>query len=124
MTIDEQVARFVELSERERDLKSDLDVVSKERMGLQAAILEHWGNNNITGQRVRGLTIYPQRQVYASAPIEAVKAAGLDELIGVNTQSFSAWYREHELTGEPLPAALQDCIRVTERTTLRTRRGS
>lgn len=124
MTPDEQVARYVDLANEERALKAELDVVSTERIALQAAILEHWGNNNITQQRVRGLTVYPQRQVYASAPKNAVEAAGLHDLIGVGSQSFSAWYREIIASGESIPEPLRDVITVSERTVLRTRRGS
>jgi hypothetical protein len=123
MNIDEQVAEFVRLSELERELKSDLDTVASQRIALEAAILEHWTNNGIEKTRVRGLTVYPQRRVYATAPLDAVEAAGLHDLIGVSSASFSAWYREHERSGEPLPDALVDTIRVTEKTSLRTRKG-
>lgn len=123
MTIDEQVAQFVRLSELERKLKAALEEAKTKRMALEVAILDHWSNNSITGQRVAGVTVYPQRSVYASAPRDAVEAAGLHDLVSVSSASFSAWYREWERSGEPIPQELADCIKVTERTSLRTRRG-
>lgn len=123
MTIDEQVSRYVELAEKQRWLKAELDAVTTEKVALEAAILDHWGNNGITGQRVKGMTVYPQRVVYASAPLEAIEAAGLHELVGVNSQRLSAYVRECESSGTPLPQPLADAITLTERISLRTRKG-
>lgn len=123
-TIEDKVARYVELADAERETKARLDAIKAERIPLEAAILDHWGNNGITGQRVRGLTVYPQRMVFASAPLEAIEAAGLHELIGVNSQRLSAYVREHEASGEPLPQPLADAVTLTEKISLRTRKGS
>jgi hypothetical protein len=121
--IDEQVGRFVSLSELERELKAKLDAVKSERIALEAAILDHWSNNGITAQRVKGMTVYPQRRVYASAPIEAIEAAGLHELVGVNSQRLSAYVRECEQSDTPLPQPLADAVTLTEYVSLRTRKG-
>jgi hypothetical protein len=121
--IDEQVSEFVQLSERERELKAELKEVSAQRIALEAAILQHWQDQGIEKARVKGLTLYPDTRVYASAPREAVEAAGLHDLVGVSSASFSAWYREWEASGDPLPEPLVDQINVFRKTTLRTRKG-
>ncbi len=122
--IENQLARFVHLADLERELKAKLADVTAERIALEGVLLDHWSNNGITQMRVAGLTVYPQTTLYASAPLDAVREAGLDDLVGVNSQSLSAFVREKRRLDEPLPEPLAAAIRITEKTSLRTRRGT
>lgn len=122
-SIEAKVEQFISTAEEERDLKAKLDAIKAERIALEAAILDEWGNTGITGLRVKGVTLYPQRQVYASADLDVIEASGLTELIGVNSQRLSAYVRECEANGTPLPQPLADAIRLTEKISLRTRKG-
>ena len=129
-SIADKISAFIELSERERDLKHELDNIKKAKDRLEPEILEHWVDNEIQSQRVRGNTLYLHTQTWASAgdnrqrAVEALRAAGLEDLITVNSQTLSAFVREKQANGEALPPEVQDTITITERVSLRARRGS
>ena len=124
------VARYVNLSDLERELKHKLEEVTKSKQELEPQILGYWIDNDIQQQRVNGATIYPHRQVWAShggdpqRAVAAMRSAGLDDLITVNSQTLSAWVRERQANDEPLPAKVAEAILITERVSLRTKRGS
>ncbi len=124
------VARYVSLSDLERELKHKLDEVQKSKAELEPQILDYWIDNDIQSQKVNGVTLYPHRQVWAShggdpqRAVAAMRAAGLDDMVTVNSQTLSAWVRERQANDEPLPPVVAEAILVTERVSLRTRRGS
>lgn len=122
-------ARFVALTERERALKAELSDVEQEKSALEPQILDYWANNDIEGQRVHGNTLYVHTQTWAShggdpqRAVAAMRAAGLDDLITVNSQTLSAYVRECLKNGEAIPPEIAGSILVTERTSLRVRKS-
>lgn len=123
------VSRYVSLADTERELKRQLEEIQKEKAALEPQILDYWIEHDIEGQKVNGVTLYPHRQVWAShggdpqRAVAAMRAAGMDDLITVNSQTLSAWVRERRANDEPLPPEVAEAILVTERVSLRTRRG-
>lgn len=121
--------RFVELTERERELKSSLSDIDQEKSLIEKQILDHWVNNGIEGQRVSGNTLYVHTQTWAShggdpqRAVAAMRAAGLDDLITVNSQTLSAYVRERLANDEAIPPEIAGAILITERTSLRARRA-
>jgi hypothetical protein len=132
MTVDitALTARYVRLADDERALKADLEWLQKQKQEIEPLILAYWIEHEKTLEKFEdGTTLYAHRQVWAShggdaqRAVSALRSAGLDELVTVNSQTLSAWVRERQANGEEIPPEVGEAILITERTSLRTRRG-
>lgn len=123
-------AEYVRLSDVERNLKQQLEAIQDCKAHIEPLILAYWIEHDIEAQKVGGVTLYPHRQVWAShggdpqRAVAALRGAGLDELVTVNSQTLSAWVRERQANGDDIPPEVGEAILITERTSLRTRRSS
>lgn len=131
---------YVELIHRKRELESQLRQV-KEQLGetegsgpgaMERRALEYFGQNGVQSLKLNGMTLYVNRQLWAHAKdgdfvagCLALKEAGLGDFVAerFNVQSLSAWVRERDRNGEPLPEAFKDRIEVSEVFRLGARRS-
>lgn len=129
---DLKLKRFSELAARRRELESELNAVRAEMAELEAYLLEAFEKAGISNVSVDGMTCYLHRQLWARAKegnyeraCMALREVGLGRLVEqrFNTNSLSAWVREHEAEGKALPSALADAIEVSEVFSVRTRKG-
>jgi hypothetical protein len=128
----EKLHRFTELETRRRQLQEELRAVDAESLELEAELLSEFERAGIQNMKVNGVTVYLHRQVWANAregdydrACAALLDAGLPELVErrFNTNRLSAWVRERTREGEEIPDALKDGIEISERFSIRTRKG-
>lgn len=124
------IRRYLALKDRKEALDAQAKDVAAELETVQAALLERWSEDGTTSQRVDGRLVSLRRQAYATVvdsdydrAARALKEAGLEGLLRPNTQTLSAWIREREAAGEPLPASFEGAIGLYERFSLSVRNG-
>ena len=139
------VNQFIELDDKRKRLEGDVDAIKEELKVLEPQIMDRFENAGMQSMRSKsGVTLYIRREVWAGAAegaevllLETLKSCGLGDMVKekVNTQTLSAYVREVEkdtfngasVTPEKLvqalPPALQTAVAVTERFSLRTRKG-
>ena len=140
------VNEFIELEEQRKGKEGEIDKIKERLAELEPVLLErfeHAGMQSMKSQQ--GTVIYVRRDLWAGAKegeevglLVALKEVGLGDMVKekVNTQTLSAYVREEErdqfgssvkATPEEivgvLPAALRNVLAVTERYSLRTKKG-
>jgi len=123
---------FAELTHRKNDLEAELGKV-KERLGeLQPLLLDAIEQERFPSRAtVKGLNVYVQRRTFASpkedrkAVAAALVADGLTEYVkeDYNANSLSAFVRDCEREGVPIPPNLDAAIKVTEKFEVRAARS-
>lgn len=128
---------YAELDQKRLRLRKEQEDIEAALKPLEEAILEEITQEGVTSFRVTtpdfGLVnVYLERRVWAKCvdgdwarATQALKSAGLTEYIEVkyNTQSLSAYLRELDRAGEPLPEQLMGAIDAEQRLSVRTRKG-
>lgn len=122
------VNRLVELTVRKRELEAQAKELAREIQELEESLLEQFGEAGISSVRAEGGTVSLSRQLWAtcadgdySRACAALHAAGLDEFVQprFNSNTLSAYFRELDRDGRPIPKALEGAIDVAERFSLR-----
>ena len=121
---------FVQLEKDRRQLEAQLKSLKARKAKLEEQLLTEFEQTGVQNMRVDGMTVFIHRQTWANhagnpaALVEAMRAAGMDEMVkvSVNTQTLSAWVRELESIEEPIPEAVAPHISVSEKFSLRTNR--
>jgi len=136
------VQKFILLNKQRKIAEEALERIVAEIKALEAELLPLFESGSVDRMGALGNTVYIHRQLWpkntvsSEATTEALKAAGLGDMVKEthNSQSLAAYVREirkeHEVNGLPLnseqvksflPTPLQAVIDVTERITLRVR---
>lgn len=128
MTQTDDLRALLELrSEKERHedalkgINAEIDVITQR-------VLDRWSEEGVSSMKVDGTTVYLRRSIYARVldrehVVEALREAGLDAMLTPNTNTLSAWLREKEEAGEPLPPSLEGIVGTFERFALGVRNG-
>lgn len=128
---------YAGLDQRRLTLQREIKEIEGQLRPLEEAILEEMAQEGVPQAKVdvpgMGLvTVHLQRLIWARCvdedwerACEALKDAGLGEFVQrrYNTTSFSAYLRELDRAGEPLPEALIGAIDMEARLSVRTRRS-
>ena len=138
------VKKYVELNEEIKTKDAEIGALKTELATIQEELLARWERSSTTQMRILGQTVYIHRQLWpkniheSSDTVLALKASGLDDLVEEkhNSNRLAAYVREiareHEEGGLPLtceqireylPLPLKTAIDVTEKVSLRVRRG-
>ena len=139
------VNEFIELDRKRKALEGDVEEVKEKLAELEPQIMQRFENAGMRSMKsTSGVTIYIRRELWAGAAqgsevllLESLKQVGLGDMVKekVNTQTLSAYIREvekNEFGGnevEPekivqaLPPGLQTSVAITEKFSLRTRKG-
>lgn len=119
----DNLARFIALSSRKVDLERELRDVKEKLAGLEPGLLEQFAQEGVQSIRQNGRLAYLYGQLWArpldgdkGRAVAALRAAGLGSLVeeSFNVSTLSAWCRERETAGEPLPTVFEGAI-MTER---------
>ena len=125
-----KLKRFVELEKERREVETRLKSIKEEAKSLTEAILGDFEEAGMTKATIDGVTVYVQRTLWAKAlegdyerACEALRQAGLDVYVHerFNVNSLSAFVRERDKAGEPLPDAFKGAVDVEERFDVKTR---
>ena len=140
------VNEFIELDEQRKGKDSEIDKIKERMAELEPQIMERFENAGMQSMKsTQGTVIYVRRDLWSGAKegadvllLEALKSVGLGDMVKekVNTQTLSAYVREQEkeqfgqnVSAKPeeiigvLPEPLRNAIAITERFSLRTRKG-
>lgn len=118
---------WLALDDQRRALEDQVKAITTQCEQMRERILERWADEGVDSVRVDGRTVAVRRSVYArvldrARLVPALRAAGLEDLLTANTTTLSAWIREREDHGEPLPTAFDEVIGTFERFSLVTRK--
>lgn len=110
---------------RKRELEAELEAIKVEMMPLEEAVIDQFTLSGVQGAvKIGGYSIHLQRALWVrpkDGDVErtaaALKAAGIPELVSetVNVNRLSAWARELDRMGEPIPPELDDYLERDER---------
>lgn len=139
------VQKFIDLDQQRKAKERDVETLKEEITVLETELLQRFEHAGMQSMKsASGVTVYIHRQIWAGAqdgmgPFlpDALRGIGLGDLVQerVNTQTFSAWVREqakasengHVLSPEEivavLPESLRPIVNVTEKYSLRARKG-
>lgn len=130
LSMDEKIERFIELETERRELEARLKELKEEITPLHEQVLTYFEQTGTSKIKRSGLTLYVHRQLWAR-PIDgdyergcaALKAAGLEDMVKLsfNIHTLSAYIRELERMGEPIPESFEGAIQTDETFQIRTR---
>ena len=121
--------RLLELNAEKDRLEARIKEITAERDEITNGVLEQWSMDGVTQMRVDGATVYVRRSAYArildrDRVKEVMEGAGLAGMLTPNTNTLSAWIREREADGQPLPESFEGVVGVFERFALGVRNGA
>ena len=130
----ERLKEFVEKDARKQALKRELNQLNKELNELEPELLESFAEEGVESIKVDGRIVFLHRQIWAQVvggacnrplAVEALKRAGLSDFVSENFNSnqLSAYMRELERNGEPLPEEFDGILEANEKFSLRTRKA-
>jgi len=129
----DRVREYVRLRRRQAEADAQAAAVKQQADELEQRLLEEFAQDGVQNMNVEGTTVYVHRSLNASVDpayereqvIERLRDAGLDHFVrdSYNSQTLSAWFRDLDREGEPLPPSLEGVIVPFERFSLRTRRS-
>jgi DNA-binding ferritin-like protein len=140
------VNEYIDLEDQRKGKEGEIDKIKERLAELEPQIMERFENAGMQSMKSKqGTVIYIRRDLWAGAKegadvllLEALKSVGLGDMVKekVNTQTLSAYVREQEkeqfgatVTATPeeilgvLPEGLRGAVHITERFSLRTKRG-
>lgn len=125
--------KYARLDRDRRTLKEKLAKVEAEIDETEPGVIEHFQRMGMDRATIDGTTIYLRRELWAGkadgvtdeAACDALAANGLGDYVKrkFNTQSVSAFVRELDGRGEPLPAPLAAVLKISEVFKIGTRRS-
>jgi len=126
--VNEDLRRLLALRQDKERHEDVLKGINAEIEILTSRILDRWTDDGVDSVKMDGKTIYVRRSIYAKVldrehVAEAMREAGLDSMLTPNTNTLSAWLREREDNGEPIPPALDGIVGTYERFSLSVRNG-
>lgn len=140
------VNEYIELDDQRKGKEAETEKLKERMAELEPQIMERFENAGMQSMKSKqGTVIYIRRDLWAGAKegaevllLEALKAVGLGDMVKekVNTQTLSAYIREQEkdqfganVSAKPeeiigvLPEGLREAVNITEKFSLRTRKG-
>ncbi len=125
--------KFGSLVARKRGIEDELRAVKAEIAQLEPLLLDEMRNNQMERLHTAGTTLYIHKVLIAKAKggdraavAKQLISCGLGDLVteSYNSNTLSAYVREHLANGEQLPKPLASVIDTTELVSVRGRRAS
>ena len=123
---------LISLDQQRKDLEEDIEVIKKRRAELETEILDDMAESGISSLKIDGKTVYLKRELWCSPrdgdrykAVGYLKKAGMDFYLEekFSAHSLSAYVREQDKAGEPLPAGFDDAFKVSETFKVRVRKA-
>jgi hypothetical protein len=128
----DNLARFVALEKRRREIEGELDAIKEEARQLEEWLLDEWADRGQQNASVDGLTVYVAVEFYCNKVpgvetpeiCRRLEAAGLGDLVApaYNAARLKSWVKESIDEGRPLPQDLAECLKFDSVPRLRSRR--
>lgn len=129
----QRVAEYVRLRTLQKEAEATAEDYKSQADALQDILLEQFAEEGVQKVSVNGVTTYLRRDLWAKVEegasreqvVEGLKACGMGQFVSetYNTQTVSAWLRDLEREGEPLPEELTGVLTSSEVFTLRNRKA-
>jgi len=128
----DELKRFVALEERRKQLEAEVDTIKIEAAELEERLLPQFEQSGMERVAIDGRTVYVERKLWAKAKegnkpavCKALRRCRLGDYVEetFNTNSLSAYVRERDRDGRPLPPSLAVVLDVSEVFKLRSRRS-
>ena len=120
----EAAREYAAQARRKGELEIELRDVAARLAVLQAQVLEWFAASGVQSVRIDDSTLYLRRELWArkaegvshEAAAAALTTAGIGEFAEprINVQRLSAWCRERDREGAPLPEELRGVVDVAE----------
>lgn len=128
MSQTDDLRRLLDLKAKKEAHEAALKPITAEIEEITARVLDRWSEDGVSSMKVDGRLLSLRRQVWARVldrehVAEALREAGLETFLTPNTQTLSAWLREKEENGEPLPPGLEGIVGTFEKFSLAVRKG-
>lgn len=124
--------RYVRLDTERKELETKIARVKDKQKECEETLKRQFEKAGVQSVKVDGNSVYIMRQLWASAKdgdrqavCAALKKGGMEDYVAenFNTQSLSAYVRELDGLGDPLPDGLKECVQVVEKFSIRVRKG-
>lgn len=129
----DKVKQFLDLESQESEIEERLKAVKRLKSALEKEILDEFEKDGVHNIKLNGRLVYLYRKVVArpkngkESVIDALRSAGLEDLLNTeptyNTNTLDAFIRDAQANEQPIPAALQEALEVTELFFVRTRKA-
>lgn len=112
--------QYVQYVHEKQRLEASLKLVKEQMDELEPRVLDHMANNGVQRMTVDGITLHIRRELWARATSpeapDVLRAHDLGFMARetVNAQTLSAWVREQDANGTPIPEAIAAVIAVAE----------
>ena len=125
---------YADLADRKAELKAELTKVEAQLGKLEPQALDWFQQAGVKSVKLdSGRAMFIRRELWAGRAdgvdneqaIAGLVAAGLSEFAAprINTQKLSAYCRELDAEGQPLPGAFENIIVVNEKFRIGSRKG-
>lgn len=124
----EAIREWFEAKQAAADAEKAAKEARAERDRLAEIAIEALLDEGVDSIRLAGVgtvsvvTVKRCRATDKGAAVDAAELLGLKHLVGVNAQSLSAWVKEMEELGEPIPPQMAAAIDSYEQTQIRVRK--
>lgn len=129
----DRLKEYARLRRVEKELGAESAAVKAEADKMEQELLEAFAESGLTSLKVDGSTVYLRRELWASrrpgaTPLdvcEAFEKAGMGQFVNqnYNSQTVSAWLRELDASGEPVPEPVDQVLTAAEKFSLRVIKG-
>ena len=120
---------FVDATRSKRELEAQIKVLNEAIEKSEKKLLDEMSDAGVQRVTVDGVTVYIHRQLWASKAgnvtdeeaASAISSAGLSDMVKpkFNTSTMSAYIRELDNQGLPIPEPLVGVLSVTEKFSVR-----
>lgn len=139
MTTDHLIDAFIAANRLKAELEADLKPVKKDIEQFGAAIVERFSETGTQRISRNGATVHLSRSLSVKAKggdtaavVEALQAAGMDDLLGVNSPRIKSWCQERfyrddfdtwEIDLDKLPKEIRSVVECSEYVQAKCRKG-
>lgn len=128
-----RLREYARLRRAQKDREAEAAAIKAEADVMEQELLEAFAEDSIQSMNIDNTTIYLSRTLWAKVEdgvateevIETLRDAGLGHFVkeGYNSTTLSAWMRDLEREGQPLPDELAGVLGTYEKFQLKTRRS-
>lgn len=130
-TIQQRFRRWVELTDKKRQLEADLRPIADELSAMEEPLIEAMTSAGIQSIQIDGMSVFKQREFYARIKeglekqdvFDRLRAEGLSNCIQLGHQTLRGMAREWmEGDAEP-PKVVTECLDIVDNFRLRARKA-
>ena len=129
----ERIRDFITLDQEKKVLEAQLQILKQQIADLQPGLKDDFAREGVNSINLDGVTVYLHRALWARPAqgqttqqlADALKSCGLQDFVHetCNLNTLSAYLRELERNGQPMPEDLVGILNLEEVFTVRATKG-